>query len=162
MNKIWLKLLISAVILIIAPTFSSCSGGSDEVETIITENDLPSAAKSFLDTYFRNIDIQKIEKENDGEIEVFVVNLVNGFEIVFNSAGQWQEVEAPYNLTVPSAIIPEPILQTLDNQYPGYGVIEINTTGQNYHIVLSNNQGGASIDLMFNQSGEIISTGDMD
>lgn len=162
MKKIWVKYLLVSFALVTSIAFISCSDNTDEVETVITVKDLPVNAQTFLNTYFKGIEVTKVEKQTIDEVEVYEVELENGYDIVFNSMGEWQQIEAPDNMTVPTDIIPEPIYQTLNEQYHGYGVIEINTQGQYYHVVLSNNQGGASIELLFNMSGEIIPTGDMD
>lgn len=163
MKKTYLKLIASLLLLLGTTAFVACSNDDDidETETVIGFNELPMAAQTFLNTHFKGIDAYKIEKVTQVNVVLYDVELVNGFGIVFNSSGEWQEVDAPDGQTVPMAIIPEPIQATLNEQYPGYGVVEINTTGQNYHVELSNNQGGSSIDLIFNQSGEIIATVDM-
>lgn len=139
----------------------SCSGDENEVEITVPSSELPERATNFLKEYFYDYPISKVEKESANGLIIYEVYLEEGYEVVFNSEGYWQQVDAPYGKTIPFEIIPEPIQQTLKDRFYGYGVIEINTSGQNYHLVLSDNQGGASIDLLFNQSGEILSYGDM-
>ena len=157
------KIFLSSIFLISALGFYSCSDENPSVpESDITIDQLPSVAQSFLKSYFPDVEAKNIVEMKEDEMVLYQVYLENGFEIVFNSEGYWQQVVAGNDMTVPNGIIPEQILQTLTNQYHGYGVVSINTEGQNYHVVLSNNQGGSSIDLVLNQSGEIISGGDMD
>lgn len=152
-------LLFLSALILVALNFTSCSNKDDnEVENVISVDDLPSKAISFLNSYFRGYEIIKVEKDVEGSVTFYEVDLQDGYEVVFNSDGDWQEVDAPYGKSIPTGFVPEPILQTLDYQYNGYGITEINKEGENYHIVLSNNQGGDSIDLIFNQSGEIIDT----
>lgn len=158
MKKIYA--LTIACLLIYPLFFYSCSDDKEnEPETEISKDQLPEKALTFLKKYFKDYEILKVEKEMAGETVIYEVDLQDGYEVVFNSEGDWQQVDAPYGKTIPTGFIPEPIMQTLNYQYNGYGVAEINTMGQNYHIVLSNNQGGDSIELIFNQSGEIISIG---
>lgn len=162
MKKTYLRLFGALILLLgLTTTFVSCSSDDDNMETIVKVKDLPEEAQTFLNTYFKGIEVQSVEKIMNGNVAVYEVNLSNGFEIVFNSEGEWQEVDAPDNLSVPMEIIPEQIRATLNEQYPGYGVSEINTSGQNYVVELSNNQGGPSINLVFNQAGEIVDTGNM-
>ena len=139
-------------------SFSSCSSQNlDEVEDTVTFAQLPVEAQNFLNRYFQGksnyLKGQDMEVEN---ITLYKVETVDGYQITFNSSGYWQEVYAPTGKTIPTGFIPEPIIATLDYQYHGYGIVAINTQGENYHVVLSNNQGGDSVDLIFNQSGEII------
>ena len=158
------KILPFALLLLLFLPFISCFDDKEnEIETLVTYNDLPAIAQKFLSDYFGGKDnVSKIEKDSEENVIFYEVDLKDGFEIVFNEAGYWQEIDAPYGSVIPTSILPEPIQQTLSERFHGYGVIEINTTGENYHLVLSDNQGGASLDLTFNQSGEIISTGEMD
>lgn len=152
------NILYSLTFIIMIVSLISCSSEREnEIENLISYEELPLISQSFLEKYFGGKEsIEKIEKENQNGITIYEVDLKNGYEIVFNSSGYWQEIYAPNGETIPMSILPEPIAQTLNLQYHGYGVIEINTTGENYHVVLSNNQGGESIELLFNQSGEIL------
>ena len=148
-----------ALLLISMCLFSCNSDDEKEVETIVTYEELPERAQQFIKSYFNGEDnIDKIVKNEDGSVPIFEVDTKDGYEIVFNQMGFWQEIVAPAYKTIPVSILPEPIQQTLSYQYHGYGIIVVNTEGENYHIVLSNNQGGDSIGLTFNQSGEIVST----
>lgn len=165
MKKSYFKLLSVFLLTFgVLSSIISCSNDNEkELESIIAFGELPSDAQKLINDYFGGKEnISKIEKQTSDNLIIYVVETADGYEIVFNQTGEWQQIVAPYNKTVPSGLIPEPIMQTLSVQYHGYGINEINTTGQNYHIVLSDNQGGSSIELIFNQSGEILSTGDMD
>lgn len=134
----------------------SCSDDTNEVNNPIEYDELPDNAKAFLKKYFYGYEITGIGKETVKDIILFEVELDEGYKIEFNSEGDWLQVLAPYGKTIPTGFIPEPIMQTLDYQYHGFGINQINITGENYHLVLSNNQGGDSIELLFNQSGEIL------
>lgn len=164
MKKIHKSTLIFLVTLF-AFLVISCNddyGRSSESENIITYEDLPEKAREFLTEYFDGKDnVSQVEKETINDIIIFHVDLNDGYYIVFNAGGYWQEIDAPEGKTIPAAIIPQPIRQTLNERYFGYGVVVINTEGENYHIVLGNMQGGVSIDLLFNQSGEILNTGEV-
>lgn len=157
MKKYLYSILAATLSVMMLPACSD--DDTNEVETVVTYESLPQIAQKFLSDYFGGKqNVSKIEQETDNDVMVYDVDLKDGFEIVFNSEGYWQEIDAPMNSSVPMEVIPEQIAQTLNQQYPDYGVSEINTAGQNYHVELSNNQGGVSIELMLNQSGEIIST----
>lgn len=155
------KSLIFSIIVSVFTIFSfiSCENENNEVENTVDYSALPNVATKFLETYFGGKDnVNAIEKITVQGIDLFKVSTKDGYQLTFNSGGYWQEIDAPEGATVPMAVIPEAIQETLNYQYHGFGVVSINTAGENYHLVLSNNQGGTSIDLMFNQAGEIIST----
>lgn len=158
MKKTLLKLSLAFLFLIgISPVISSCSDNkNDNPEEIITFNKLPATAQEFLNTYFSGKTILKIEKEEGYGTTIYEVYIEGGYEADFNSEGEWVEVDAPDGMTIPDGIVPEEVQQTLNQQYPDYGVNEINKTGQGYKVELTNGQGGDSLNLMFNMAGEII------
>lgn len=159
MKKIYIAFSLLAIFFTSLSFFSSCSNDNDDLpETSISVSDLPQAAQTFLQTYFPDYTVENIEMEKDGDIEVFDVELQDGYEVVFNSMGEWTEVDAPFGKTIPAGIVPDEIQNTLNQEYPGYGVTEINSTGQGYKVGLTNGQGGDGISLFFNMSGQIIST----
>lgn len=163
MRKNYIKIFATTLLLLGSFTLFSCSDDDqNEVETVITINDLPATAKNFLNKYFPNYEILKITKDQEDDITLYEVDLQDGYEVVFNSDGDWTQVEAPYGKTVPTGFIPAQVMATLDQRFPGYGINEINTTGQGYKVELSDNQGGASIDIFFNMSGEITSIDELD
>ena len=163
MKKFYSQIL--TFLLLFAASFSCVSCSDDdqnEMETVITLNDLPSAAKSFLNKYFPNYEIVKITKDIEDDITIYEVDLQDGYEVVFNAEGEWTQVEAPYGKTIPTGFIPQQVLDTLNQRFAGYGINEINSTGQGYKVELSDNQGGASIDVFFNMSGEITGIDELD
>lgn len=150
--------------LLISPVaFVSCSGDNPtEVETTIPVKELPQKAQDFLYMNFHGYEVEKVEKDVEDNIILYFVTLEEGYEIVFNTEGDWQQVDAPYGKTIPTGFIPETVMSTLNQRFPGYGLNEINTTGEGYKVELSDNQGGASIDVFFNMSGEIIGIDELD
>lgn len=160
MRKFYTHLFLLTIFFVGIDSLASCSDDKpDDVETSIKFNDLPQKAQNFLDMYFmRDYTITRIDKETEGDITVFEVYLDSAYEIVFNSEGDWQQIEAYMGYTVPMEVIPQPVADTLKAQYPFYGVNEINTTGDGWKVELSNNQNGPGIDIWFNMSGEIIKT----
>lgn len=161
MKKTYFKIIGAILLLLIGSTsFVSCSDDGDEMESVGSYNDLPSAAKTFLNEYFNGYTVLKVEKDTSGDYTMYDVELQGGYEVMFNNAGDWQQVEAPDGKTIPDGIVPEAVQQTLNQQYPAYGVNEINKTGEGYNVELTNMQGGTSIELFFNMSGEIVGEGD--
>ena len=161
MKKTYFKLFAALMLLSFSVSFVSCSGNDDDpIENIGSYDDLPSAAKTFLNQFFYGYSVVKVEKETYGNMVMYEVDLQGGYEVMFNNAGEWQEVSAPDGETIPDGIVPENVQETLNQRYPDYGVNEINKTSQGYNVDLMNMQGGDSIELRFNMAGEIIATGD--
>lgn len=155
-NRITSFLIYLSIFMV--PLFISCSNDDEkEQETTIQLADLPQKAQTFISDYFKDSEINRIEEEMDGDVTVFIVAFKNGYEVTFNNEGDWVQVEAPFGQTIPGGIVPENVEQTLNERYNGYGVNEINDTGEGYHVVLTDMQGGNSIELEFNYSGEIVS-----
>ncbi|MCH5225690.1 MAG: PepSY-like domain-containing protein [Muribaculaceae bacterium] len=163
MNKYSKILFLAIISLMTMGLYGACSNDNErEPEYAIQIEDLPSAAQNFLSKYFPGVAASKIEEEKATDIIVYEVELENGFEIVFNSEGEWQQIDAPDYQTVPKEVLPQPVAQVLSEQYPNYGVIEINTTGEGWKVELSNSSGHvpgeSGIDLWINMSGEITQT----
>lgn len=75
---------------------------------------LPERAQNFLRQLFPNATVAKVE--NDFRDRQFDVDMSNGYEVIFDYAGNWQEVDAPAGSTLPSstltALVPEEIVLT--------------------------------------------------
>lgn len=162
MKKSYLKLLAAPLLLLGSFSIVSCSDKDDEgVETVVPSTELPQAAQTFLNDYFNGYSIIKVVKDVTGGTTIYEVDLQDGYEVDFNSAGLWVEVDAPDGKTIPNGIVPEVIQEYLNVNYSSYGVNEINRTGQGYNVGLVNMQGGDSIDIQFSESGTVIGMGDM-
>ena len=128
-------------------TFVSCSDKNDDEP--VAPDQLPGAAMQFIQNYFPGTTISNIEYDKkDKEYEVY---LSNAYEITFDQAGTWQEVDAPDGYAVPEGIVPEPILNFVALEYTGQGINEIDKTTYGYHVELIN-----GMDLKFAPNGEFI------
>lgn len=153
MKKSYLKLLLAGVLLIGVTGFvTSCNDKDDqELEQTITVGELPKTAQSFLNTYFPNVKTKSIEKQYIANIVMYEVELQNDFDIMFNSEGEWQEVDAPDGKTIPSGIALPSIEEYVNTNYPDYGINEINKTGEGYNVELV-----SGLEMAFNQLGEFL------
>lgn len=163
MNKTLKHLYLGILFIGFLTIWVSCSDSKeDEIEHTVSLENLPLAAQTFLSTYFPEVTVKYIYEETAGDITVYEVELENGFEVVFNYDGEWQQIEAPYYMTVPTSVIPEQVMNTLNERYSSYAIIEINTTSEGWKVELSSSlshqPGEPGLDLWFNMSGEIIST----
>lgn len=86
---------------------------------------LPDAAKKFLDKHYKHVATSKVEKEYvDGSYEV---DLANGVEIDFNSAGRITSIEAPDN----GAALDENVVKDI---LPHKAFQELKKVGQNKNV----------------------------
>ncbi|MCH5222780.1 MAG: PepSY-like domain-containing protein [Muribaculaceae bacterium] len=152
MKKNYLKLLLVSLFLVGGLSLTSCSDKDDEeLEQTITISQLPSQAQTFLNQYFADVKAKSIEKQYITTIVMYKVELVNDFEIMFNSEGVWQEVDAPDNKTIPTGIAPSAIEEYVNSNYPDYGINEINKTGEGYNVELI-----SGLEMAFNELGEFL------
>lgn len=153
MKKSYLKLLLAGMLLTgISGITTSCNEkDNEEFEQTITVGELPKAAQLFLTTYFPEVKTKSIEKQNIANIIMYEVELENDFDIMFNSEGEWQEVDAPEGKTIPSGIALPSIEDYVNTNYPDYGINEINKTGEGYNVELV-----SGLEMAFNQLGEFL------
>ena len=157
MKKTLLRLLLVVGLACGLTPLMSCShDDDDDVEVVVTQKDLPQAAQTFLNTFFNGYTVLKIEKETNGNITLYDVDLQGGYEVVFNNAGDWIEVDAPDGQSIPDGIAPPVIAEYVNSNYPDYGINEINRTGNGYNVELT-----TGLDLTFNESGEMTGIGNM-
>lgn len=133
--------------------FVSCSDDKDDdiKNYDVSFSDLPQPAQEFVKEYFSYTVVSRIWLINDDGLDLYEVNFADGCEVVFNTDGSWQEVDAHDGKTIPSGITPEPIVQYLDEYYQDYGINEINKTGYGYLVELTTN-----VDLMFSPIGQFL------
>lgn len=147
MKKI--KTILIMMLSVVTISLAACS--DDDKETLITESELPAASNTFVKNYFPNVKVTRVEKDKDkGKIE-YDVYLANGFEITFNEAGEWIDVDAPYGATIPAGIAPVSIVSYVESYYPNEGINEISRYPSGYSVELTND-----VDLLFDAQGNFI------
>lgn len=129
-------------------TFVSCSDDKDEP---IDYKQLPTAAQTFINTYFGDTSVVKITSDKDKNKQEYEVDFANGFEVTFNKDGEWIDVDAPTGMTIPDGIAPEPIANYVSTYYPDLGINEIEKVTTGYKVDLIN-----ELELEFDAQGQII------
>ncbi len=125
----------------------SCEKDTD----LISYQNLPNEAQTFVSQYFSDVTVLKTEIESNGG---YSVDLSNGTEIDFNSTGIWVKVDARDGQTLSNTeFIPQTIKTYLAEMYPDFPVngIEKITTG--YEIELVNSEKEVMFDLNGNYTG---------
>lgn len=129
-----MKKLALFLSVVLSLTFIQCSG-----ETIEHNVDsLPDNAKIMISNYFDSaVSLVKIEKKTFGGKEYDVV-LTDGTQISFDGNGEWEEIDTPNNISVPSAIIPGNIKTFVAQKHAGALIVGIEKTKKGYSVDLSN------------------------
>ena len=129
MNKV-----LTLGLLIMSFAFIACDDDDDKV---ISVNNLPANAQTFLQTHFASQEVRVVEKDNDS----YDVYLINGFEIEFTLSGEWDDVDG-HGQRIPAsiiALIPANIPTYITTNYPDKFIININKEHFGYEIDLNNN-----------------------
>lgn len=156
MKKLSLNLSFAALLLLSGFAFASCSSDDDDMnETTISAKDLPQKAQDFLSEYFPNVMVGTVEMESVATTVIYEVDLADGTDIVFNYDGDWQQVEAPDGKTIPTGFIMEEIVTYVNDNYQGFGINEINHSGEGYIVEINS---ADEVTLTFNELGEYTGT----
>lgn len=152
MKKTFLTSFIALSILLSTTSCSSDDDNTPTTQTVIEPAALPSLAKAFTKTYFPNTVYKSSVKLNTPTVNgtVYDITLANGFEIDFDAAGNWTEIDGG-NQAIPTALIPEKINTYVAKNYPGIFVVQIENEKTKYDIELSN-----GLDLVFTSAGDFV------
>ncbi len=142
-----LKLLPLLLVALLSCTLFSCS--DDDNDSSISENDLPTVSKSFLDTYYPGVKVIKVTKDKSE----YDVSLVNGHSVDFNLAGNWTDVDAPAGQTIPSGFYPSAIDTYVSSIPTALGINEISKLANGGYEV----EPVEGPDLIFDAAGNFVS-----
>lgn len=143
MKKFFL-ILISFVTM---SAFVSCS------DKPVTEDKLPKNAKTFLDTYFKGIEVFSVIKEMDGDYDV---ELVDGTEIDFLHYGEWKKVDC-HGRPIPVGFYPASITTYVATHYPDAFIDEIQFEHNRYKVGLYML---VDVELIFDSNGNYVGVDD--
>lgn len=119
-------------------------------DTPIPVEQLPAAAKTFVQTNFKGKKILSAEKDWNS----YECRLDDGTKIEFNRKGTWKKVDR-HMIALPAAIVPAAIQQYVSTNFPGTVITKIDKERYGYEIELS-----SDIDLKFNYQGVLIGMDD--
>ncbi len=106
-------------------------------DKVINKSQLPAQAQQFINTHFAGVDLTYAKEERDIFSRSYEVRLVNGAKIEFTSKGNWEEVDCNFG-EVPAAIIPQPINEYINKNYPEVKILRIEKNRNDYEVKLSN------------------------
>ena len=105
------------------------SVSSFATDKVITANQLPEAAQTFVKEMFPNAAIIYVEID-DGKYEVY---LNNGTEIKFDLKGNWNKVNCELN-AVPARLVPASIADCVEGQFPEAVITKIDKEHYGYDL----------------------------
>lgn len=119
MKKWWLVLLGAGL-------FTTAVFAGNDIPVQVKE--LPDAARTFLDTEFRGIQVASATMEQDAP-KSYEVTLVDGTQIDFDAHGHWTEVKCR-NSVVPATLVPRQIQEFVKRNNPDQAVVNIERKGR--------------------------------
>ena len=122
-------------------------------DRIITKEQLPAAAQTFIQKTFPKPAISYAKIDFDGR-KTYEVRLSNGTEVEFDKNGTWDKVDCNYS-AVPANLVPATIASYVKSNFPGATIVKIDKERYGYDIELSND-----LELKFNKSGQMLSIDD--
>lgn len=142
-----MKNVMYSVMALVVVLFASC-----EKEEMIGVDGLPGTGVTFLEQHFTGVKVSNVKKEKEGlNGTEYTVYLENGIRVKFDKNGNWEEVEAPDNIAIPTSFILDNIVAYVAEHYPNTGINSIDKERNRYDIELTN-----GLDLEFNLAGDFV------
>ena len=138
--------MIRNFMVIVLSMFAVSMMGCSKDDVVIPQNQLPQNAQTFINTYFQDCTFAQAIKDGR-EYEVY---FANGFEIDFDRNGEWESIDCK-NVAVPTGIVPETIVNYVNQTFAQCFIVEISRDRHGYDVELNN-----GLDLDFDKNGNFI------
>lgn len=147
-----MKKLILTFTVLLAITFIVVSCDKDD-DHQIPATSLPASASTFLNTFFKDVAIRKVEKQTPTATNktAYSVELANGIEIDYDQEGNWKEVESDNDTAIPTGFILSPIVSYVTTNYKTAQISAIDKVATGFEVELTND-----VDLLFDPSGQFV------
>lgn len=150
--KLTTKLMMAAMLVALPVVTWSCDDDDDKNDkTEISLDQLPQVSTNFLTQHFPGSTVLRITRDTDHRGSEYEVILTNGYEIEFDGAGEWTDVDAPAGQTVPASVVPDNIANYVAANYQGFGINEISRDRLGYDVELT-----SGLDLQFDLNGNFV------
>ena len=123
-------------------------------DVMIPAEQLPSAARTFIQKTFPEQAIAYAQLDYDDFRKTYEVHLNNGTKVDFDSKGTWDKVDCNFT-AVPAKLVPTAIANYVKNNFAGAQIVKIDKEYYGYEVELSND-----LDLKFNKQGHLITIDD--
>ena len=118
-------------------------------DRIITSEQLPAAAKSFIQKNFPGQSVSHVKTDREFIKTQYEVCLDNGVEIKIDKHGKWDKVNCAFT-AVPEGIAPAPIANYVKTHFADAEIVKIDKQHYGYAVELSN-----YIDIKFDFDGNL-------
>lgn len=137
---------MKAVIVTAMVLFAIATNAQKKIET----SELPAAARTFLDTHFKGIAIDKAKKDAEHGEKGYEVILADGTEIEFWKDGSYREVDGK-DRPIPTAYIDPKVVEYVNANYPNNKITHIDYGHKDLDVDLT-----GKIDLEFTKEGTFL------
>jgi hypothetical protein len=119
----------------------------------ITMEQLPAAARTFINTNYPEVQVLFSTKEDDIVLPDYNVALANGVSLEFYNNGALKKIESRDG--IPSDFVPVQIVEFVKVRYPDAHFMSYEVDKRHYEVKLSNR-----LDLKFNKNYNLIEIDD--
>ena len=140
MKKIKIFLLMAMVMTM------SLTMSADDDDRVITYQQLPQAAQTFLKQHFA----KKVPLVVTADWDDYTIVYESGEKVEFDKKGNWKEIVCRTS-KVPNDVLPQQIKTYIQKNYPGKSVVKLDRHRSVYEVKLNN-----GMEIEFNRNFQVI------
>ena len=140
---------IKAILLLVAMLSVSLNANADH-DQVITFNQLPETAQTFLKQYFAD----KVPLVITMDWDDYTIVYDSGEKVEFDKQGNWKEMDCRTS-HVPTDLIPEQIKTHIRATFPGTTILKLDRNRRGYEVKLNN-----GLEVEYNRSFQVIDIDD--
>ena len=133
--------LLMAMVMTMSLTMSA-----DDDDRVITYQQLPQAAQTFLKQHFA----KKVPLVVTADWDDYTIVYESGEKVEFDKKGNWKEIVCRTS-KVPSDVVPQQIKTYIQKNYPGKSVVKLDRHRSVYEVKLNN-----GMEIEFNRNFQVI------
>ena len=133
--------LLMAMVMTMSLTMSA-----DDDDRVITYQQLPQSAQSFLKQHFA----KKVPLVVTADWDDYTIVYESGEKVEFDKKGNWKEIVCRTS-KVPADVVPQQIKAYIQKNYPGKSVVKLDRHRSVYEVKLNN-----GMEIEFNRSFQVI------
>ena len=123
-------------------------------DRVITFDQLPEKAKTFITTNFADQKVSYAKEETDIFEVTYEVVFSQGTKIEFDSKGEWKEIDCKYTM-LDEKFVPDQIKAYVAKQWPDVKFVKIDKGRYGYEVELTN-----GLELTFDKNFNLIEIDD--
>ena len=124
----------------------SLNMSADDDDRVITYQQLPQAAQTFLKQNFA----KKVPLVVTADWDDYTIVYESGEKVEFDKKGNWKDIECRAS-KVPANLVPDQINAYLKKNYPGKSVVKLERRRMGYEVRINN-----GMEIEFNRNFQVI------